>query len=140
MPPPPGPLQPGQPPLPPPGFVRINARHKISTSWTPPQITLDGHPVPMVQGQATIPVIPGTHLVAGHGQWLWKYGRAELPVQVASGQTVDVFYALPVATFVKGAIGFEPVKAPGKWALALLLLVLIGIPTLLVVLAAVLAS
>ncbi|NYG59659.1 hypothetical protein BJ980_002582 [Nocardioides daedukensis] len=96
-------------------------------------------PVALFQGQQVVPVVPGNHLVAGHGQWMWQYGRAELPVHVQQGQTVDVHYKLPMITFMKGAIGFGPVKAPGKLALVLLLTAIIAIPVLLI-LVGVLAS
>lgn len=71
---------------------------------------------------------------------MWKYGKAELPVQVAQDQTVDVLYALPVLTFVKGAIGFAPVKAPGKLWLVLFILAVVGGALALMIVAALLGG
>lgn len=61
------PPYPGQQQLPPPGFIRIHAKHKISTSWVPTTIANDGHLVAMNQGMQVVPVVPGPHVVTGHG-------------------------------------------------------------------------
>lgn len=128
-----------QPPPPPPGYLRVNLQGNRMLTMITPSVQVNGYPVPAQFGPNVIPMPPGVHTVSAHAQWMWRYGQASQQVHVAPGQTVDVFYAAPVLTFMSGAMGPVKQKVPGLVPFVLLLVVLllvaIGLP-----LAAILAS
>lgn len=124
------------PPPPPPGYLRLTVQGNRMLSMITPSMQIDGYPVPAQYGQNVFPVPPGPHRVSGHAQWMWRYGHAEQMVQVAPGQTVEVFYAAPALTFISGRIGFEKQRTPGLIPLVLGLVVLFGLLFGLIALAA----
>ena len=69
--------------------------------------------------------------------WLREYGQASLEVDVAPGQVVPVFYALPWHQFTRGAIGLEKQRRPGVGALVGILGGLLALVGLVVALTAV---
>ena len=109
------------PPPPPPGYLRVTVQGNRMLSMITPSIQIDGYPAPAQYGPNVYPVAPGVHQVAGYAQWMWRYGQAEQMVQVPPGQTVDVFYAAPALTFIRGRMGFERQRTPGLLALVLVL-------------------
>ncbi|MCR1780934.1 hypothetical protein KVF89_00175 [Nocardioides carbamazepini] len=121
-----------QPPPPPPGYLRVNVQGNRLLTMITPSVQVNGYPVPMRFGPNVVPMPPGVHTVSAHAQWMWRYGQASQQVQLAPGQTVDVFYAAPVLTFMSGAMGFTKQRVPGMLAfvllLVVLLLVVIGLP------------
>ncbi|WP_436699627.1 hypothetical protein [Nocardioides sp. BYT-33-1] len=127
------------PPPPPPGYLRVNVQGNRMLTMITPSVQINGYPVAARYGQNVYPMPPGVHTVSAHAQWMWRYGQASQQVQLAPGQTVDVFYAAPVLTFIAGAMGFTKQKVPGMLAfvllLVLLLLIVVGLPV-----AAILAS
>jgi hypothetical protein len=110
---PPGPPPAAGPPLPPPGYLRLTIQGNVLLSMVTPTVTVDGYRVPVRYGENVIPVVPGPHLVEGFGQWLWRYGQAEQQVTVFQGQVVELWYAAPALTFLKGALGPRPQRIPG---------------------------
>ncbi|GAA3683125.1 hypothetical protein GCM10022237_47300 [Nocardioides ginsengisoli] len=113
------------PPPPPPGYLRLHLQGNRMLSMITPSIHIDGYPVPARYGENVYPVVPGQHAVAGHAQWMWRFGHATQAFQVAPGQTVDIFYAAPALTFLSGRIGFEKQRTPGLVALIALFAVLL---------------
>ncbi|TNM39760.1 hypothetical protein FHP29_12930 [Nocardioides albidus] len=122
------------PPPPPPGYLRVTVQGNRMLTMITPGVQVNGYPVPVQFGPNIIPMPPGVHTVSAHAQWIWRYGQASQQVRLAPGQTVDVFYAAPVLTFLKGAMGPTKQKVPGVVAFVLLLaavlLVAIGLPVL----------
>lgn len=120
------------PPPPPPGYLRINLQGNRMLTMITPSVQVNGYPVPAQFGPNVVPMPPGVHTVSAHAQWMWSYGQASQQVQVAPGQTVDVYYAAPVLTFMRGAMGFTKQKVPGLVPFVLvivfLMLLLIGVP------------
>ncbi|GAA1535047.1 hypothetical protein [Nocardioides humi] len=121
-----------QPPPPPPGHLRITLQGNRMLSMITPSVQINGYPVPARYGPNVYPMPPGVHTVSAYAQWMWRYGGASQQVQLAPGQTVDVFYAVPVLTFMAGAMGPTKQRTPGMLAFVLLLVVLvlivIGLP------------
>lgn len=83
---------------------------------TPPRATLNGQEVRLKWGDNQVPVAPGQYQLHVYVPYLWHIGKADLPVQVAPGQTATVFYAAPWFTTQAGAMGYQPVEAPGRTA------------------------
>ncbi|WP_197429804.1 hypothetical protein, partial [Auraticoccus cholistanensis] len=61
--------------------------------------------------------------VASH--WMRRYGEASIDVDVAPGQTVDVYYAAPFHQWSTGSIGTTPQKRKGTGVLVALLSVVV---------------
>lgn len=128
--PPPPPPNGGPPP--PGGVINLTVQGSVLTnSMVPPTLTINGHRVDLPQsGSRQIPAPAGMHHLQVASQWLRTYGQAELTVQVAPGQRVDVFYAAPFHQFATGNLGFEPQAKKGKGCLigllAVLALIVIG--------------
>jgi hypothetical protein len=85
----------------------------ISSGLVPPKVSVNGYKVGTGYGANLLPVYAGRNHVDVEMQWLLTYGRAALDVDVAPGQTVEVWYAAPWHQFTKGAIGLERQKRPG---------------------------
>ncbi|MFD6444593.1 hypothetical protein ACFWEJ_05815 [Promicromonospora sp. NPDC060204] len=108
----------------------------LTTNMVPPRLTIDGWPAPLpVTGTRKIPIWSGRHHLQVHSQWLRQYGHAALDIDVAPGQTLDVFYAPPHQNFYdQGAIGHGPQVRRGRgvmiatWTMiSLLLLAVVGL-------------
>ena len=112
------------------GWIELTIEGSASTlGLRPARVFVDRQSVTTVRGRNLIPVPPGRHHIDVQ---IWApeiFGQAKIEVEVAAGQTVPVWYAAP-RTFMGGAIGLEPQRAPGRWfnyaVLAMLLLVVIG--------------
>jgi hypothetical protein len=77
-----------------------------------PRAIINGHEIKLTWGDNFIPAPPGVHEITVYIQYLWKFGQATITVDNTNGAP-QIFYAAPVINFIKGAIGFEPQKAPG---------------------------
>jgi hypothetical protein len=114
------------------GQLVVNVRKPfgpLSSSMTSPNVKIDGYPAPARWEQNVYPIAAGRHQVQGSTNYLWEFGRAELLVDIAPGQSVEVHYSSPVITFMAGRMGFEPQPRPGMpvfW-------VLLAIPILIIV-------
>jgi hypothetical protein len=114
-----------QPPFPPqqpypPGQLVLNLRKPSgwgSASMMTPQVKIDGFPAPVRWEQNAFPVVPGRHQVEAATTYLWQFGHASLPVDIAPGQSVEVHYSSPLITFMSGRMGFEPQPRPGAVAM-----------------------
>lgn len=84
-----------------------------SASMITPLLAIDGFTVPSVWERNVIPVPVGRRHLTAQSSYLWTYGRAELDVDVAPEQTVEIHYAGPLITFMSGRMGFEPQKRGG---------------------------
>jgi hypothetical protein len=79
-----------------------------------PVVVVDGRPVGASWGRNAWQVPAGVRQVDVAQSYLWTYGRASQPVDVAPGGTSEIFYSGPMATFgFGGAIGTEPQRRPG---------------------------
>jgi hypothetical protein len=102
-----------------------------------PVVTIDGHPAGAAWGRNSFSVPAGVRQVDVAQSYMWTYGRASQPVNVAPGGTSEIFYSGPMATFgFGGAIGSEPQKRPGT-GLFIGLMVVVGVCLLLIVVLAV---
>jgi hypothetical protein len=63
-------------------------------------------------GQNHLPAPIGQHLIEIWVPYLWKFGRASMTVDNTHG-TPQVYYAAPVWSWMRGAIGTSEVKSPG---------------------------
>ena len=91
-----------------------------------PAITIDGYPVAGVWGRNLIPLAPGRHQVHVHTPYFLpsRVGPADLTVDVAPGQTLELEYRSPVVVFMSGAMGPPPQKYNGMWAIIVIYIVL----------------
>jgi hypothetical protein len=116
-----------QPPI---GWIRMTVDgNGFTANMISPKITLNGYPVRAPYGESVHPVPPGPWKVEATCQWWRQYGQAALDVQVAEGQTVDVFYAPPWHQFTGGRMGTTRQRRPGGISLltmAFVLLVLVA--------------
>ena len=119
----------GPPPPPahqPAGWIRLTVQgNALTSNMVTPSVRLNGYPVQGAYGASVHPVPPGPWHVDVHCQWLRQYGQAALDVQVADGQTVDVFYAPPWHQFASGRIGLEPQPRPGLGLFLVLMAVVV---------------
>ena len=112
------------------GWIRLTVQgNGLSANMISPKIRLNGYPVPAAYGESVHPVPPGPWRVEATCQWIRRYGEAALDVQVADGQTVDVFYAPPWHQFTDGRMGLTRQQRPGALVFALIM----GLMTILVV-------
>ena len=130
---PPGNLPPGQLVM---NFRQLSGMFQMGAT---PMLTIDQWQVPVRLGQNVIPIPPGRHLIQAKTQYLFAYGAAQTEIEVAPGQQVELFYAQPMLTFVKGAIGFTPQKPPAMGCM-IAILVTLGLCLVAVILVAVLAG
>jgi hypothetical protein len=97
------------------GQLSVNTRYHWLTfmlSAFAPKATINGHPVKLAWGQNHLPAPPGRHLIEIWVPYLWSLGRASMTVDNTHG-TPQVYYAAPVWTWMRGAIGTSEVKSPG---------------------------
>ncbi len=122
------------------GELVINLRKPVGAmGMISPLVTIDGHPAPSSWGRNSFVVPAGSHQVDVAQSYLWTYGRAALGVGVAPGTSVDVYYAGPMATFMRGAIGLAPQRRPAQ-GFFIGILVFVAVVLLIGVLAAVLGN
>lgn len=98
---------------PPPAFLRLHLQGSILTAFVTPSVFIDGYRLPAKYGDNVFPIQPGDHVVSAHGQSLFKYGNAQQQISAAPGQEIEVWYAAPALTFLKGAMGPTKQKVPG---------------------------
>ena len=117
-------------------WIRLTVQGSAFTSnMLSPRVRLNGYPVVSKYGENVFPVPPGRWHIDVDCQWLRTYGQAAIDVDLAEGQSVDVYYASPYHQFTTGRIGFDRQRRPGGTAFALLL----GIPLAVVVIVLVLS-
>ena len=104
-----------------------------------PVVTIDGYPVPTQWGRNAIPAPAGVRQLSVASNYLWTYGRAEAPVTVEPNRSVEVFYAGPLFTFIRGALASTPPARPGRTGFVALMAVL-GLLVVLAIFGAVLAA
>ncbi len=86
----------------------------LTNNMVPPRVLINGHHVQVpTSGTTSVPAPPGHHHIDVSLQWLRTFGQAQLDVQLAPGQSVDVFYAPPHHQWATGALGFEPQQRKG---------------------------
>lgn len=78
-----------------------------------PVIEINGQRVGNAWGRQVIPLQPGQYHLHVHVPYLWPLGKADLPVNVYAGQTVELEYRAPLIAFIGGALGAPPQKWPG---------------------------
>jgi hypothetical protein len=91
-----------------------------------PVIEINGYRVAAVWGRTMIPVPPGRHQVHVHTPYFLpsRVGPADVTVDVAPGQVVEMEYRSPLVVFLRGALGAPPQKYPGMVAMIVLYAVL----------------
>jgi hypothetical protein len=91
-----------------------------------PVVEINGYRVPAVWGRNMIPVPPGRHQVHVHTPYFLpsRVGPADVTVDVAAGQLVELEYRSPLVVFLGGALGAPPQKYPGMVAMIVLYAVL----------------
>jgi hypothetical protein len=77
-----------------------------------PKATINGHPVSLSWGQNLLPAPVGRHEIEIWVPYLWKFGKASTAIDNTYG-TPQLYYAAPVWTWMRGAIGTSEVKSPG---------------------------
>lgn len=119
-------------PLPPPAFLRLHVQSNPMITLIDPKVLINGYPMPVRNGDNVLPIIPGTHRLEIYAQWVWRYGQAERRLDLVSGQTVELWYAPPVLTFLRGALGETKQRHPGTVALVCALVVFLLVVGLMV--------
>ncbi|GAA4378972.1 hypothetical protein [Nocardioides caricicola] len=110
------------------GWIRLTTQGNWFTSNAiTPYVRLNGYQVANRYGENVHPVPPGRWHVEAHCQWLREYGQASYDVDVAAGQTVDVFYAPPFHQFARGRMGptSQPRRGLATFVLLMVLVVLV---------------
>jgi len=139
------PGQPNQQPQPygggPTGELVLNLRKPFGAmGMITPVVAIDGHPAGATWGRNAFQVPAGVRQVDVAQTYMWTYGRASTPVNVAPGRVSEIFYSGPMATFgFGGAIGTEPQRRPGT-RLFIGLMVFLVVVVLLAVLAGVVGN
>ncbi len=77
-----------------------------------PRAIMNGGTVQLNWGDNAIPAPPGRYEVTVYVPYLWKVGKATTVVD-NSAMSPTLYYAAPVWTFQRGAIGFTPQEHPG---------------------------
>jgi hypothetical protein len=92
-----------------------------------PNVAVDGYPVAANWGRVVIPVQPGQHRLDVHTPYFLppKVGPADLMVNVAPGQTVELEYRSPLIAFARGSLGAPPQKYNGMWLLIVMSVILV---------------
>jgi len=88
----------------------------MTSNLIAPTLTIDGYlaPVP-VSGTRQIPIMSGRHHLRVHSQWMRRYGHAAIDIDVAPGQSLEVFYAPPYHQFSDdGSMGLTPQTRKGR--------------------------
>lgn len=104
-----------------------------------PIATIDGYPARVTWGRNEFPAPAGPRRVQLSCTYMWEFGRASDIVPVEPNSRVEVFYAPPMLTFLRGRIGPVEQKRPGVVPLVVLL-ALIALMVVLVIIGAVLDS
>lgn len=100
------------------GYLRIFTKYHWLTFMLAafsPKATINGHEVRLKWGENVLPAPLGVHQIEVHVPYLWKFGKASLVVDNTQG-VPDIYYAAPVWTWAKGAIGPQPQNPPGVTA------------------------
>ncbi|MGL4743075.1 MAG: hypothetical protein ACRCXL_01610 [Dermatophilaceae bacterium] len=119
------------------GTIRMTIQgSELTTNIVPPTVHVNGHQLVSRFGVMDVPVWAGRNRVEVYSQWMRRYGQATLDIDVAPGQVVPVFYAMPWHQFTTGSIGFEKQKRRGAGALFGIIGGLVGLILLVVLLAA----
>ncbi|MGL5850764.1 MAG: hypothetical protein ACRCZD_08285 [Phycicoccus sp.] len=125
----------GEPPAQ--GTIRMTVQgSELTTNFVPPTVHVNGHQLVSRFGVTDVPVWAGRNRVEVYSQWMRRYGQATLDVDVAPGQVVPVFYAMPWHQFTTGSIGTTKQKRRGAGALFGIAGGLVGLVLLVVLLAA----
>ena len=84
--------------------------HALTSNPVSPSLTIDGHTAPtVVAGTTAIPIVSGRHQLRASSWWLVRFGHAAIDVDIAPGESVEVFYASPYQQLVRrGSIGLTP--------------------------------
>lgn len=102
-----------------------------------PEVRIDGFPAGATWERNSFTVPAGRRQLLVQSHYLWAFGQAQIAVEVGPGQTVELYYASPLITFIGGAIGYQPQERPGKLfflvVMSLLALFLVGVILLAVV-------
>lgn len=115
------------------GTIRMTVQgSELTTNLVPPTVLVNGHRLSSRFGTMDVPVWAGRNRVDVHAQWMRRYGEASLEFDVAPGQAVPVFYAMPWHQFTHGSMGFEKQKRRGLGVLLAIVAVPIAIVALLV--------
>lgn len=86
-----------------------------------PKATIDGYPAPVRWGRNEFPAPAGPRRVQLSCTYTWEYGQASDTVPVEPDRRVEVFYAPPMLTFLRGRIGPVEQQRPGRTAMLLML-------------------
>ena len=128
---------PQQPSFAPDALLKFTVQgHALTTNPVPPKLTIDGYAAATAApGTTHIPIMSGRHQLKVSAWWLLRFGHAVLDVDIAPGETVEVFYATPHHQFVRqGSLGLTPQDRKGLVGLVTLLVVIMavvfGLPTI----------
>jgi hypothetical protein len=89
--------------------------NRFTASLIPPQVYVNGWPLPKKYGKSAVPIPAGRCRVDAVAQWTKQYGRASMEFTINPGQFVPVFYAPPSHVFSDGAIGHVKHRRRGLW-------------------------
>jgi hypothetical protein len=102
-----------------PGRLRLHVQGTMLFSFVTPTVKLNHEFLPVKYGDNEFPVLPGQHQLHVYTDWIWKYGRVSRPVEVRTGDTVELWYAAPAVTFLAGRLGTSKQRHAGLVGLLL---------------------
>lgn len=125
-----------RPPQAPPAYLKLTLQGNILLAMVTPSAYLDGQPLPVKYGENVFAIHPGDHLVAAHAQSFFAYGRAEQQISAEPGQVVELWYAPPAVTFLKGRMGATRQKIAGMTGFLVGIAAIVALTLVIVALAA----
>ena len=97
-----------------------------------PLATIDGYPAQVQWGHNEFTAPAGPRQVQLSCTYMWEYGRASDTVPVQPSSRVEVFYAPPMLTFMRGRVGPVEQQRPGRIGVIAILVVLLIVAALIV--------
>ena len=109
-----------------PGELHLHVQGNMMFSFVTPTVKLNHEFLPVQYGQNVYPVVPGQHQLRIYTDWIWKYGQVVRPVEIRTGEAVELWYAAPALTFLSGRLGETRQRHAGLLALLLGLLLIVA--------------
>ena len=109
------------------GELRLHVQGSTLWAFVAPTVKLNHEFLPVKYGENVYPIVPGDHTLEIFGEWMWKYGKVSRPLEVRSGETVELWYAAPALTFLGGRLGETRQRHAGALGLVLFLVLAVAL-------------
>ncbi|GAA1476945.1 hypothetical protein GCM10009623_13910 [Nocardioides aestuarii] len=110
-----------------PGELRLHVQGTMLFSFVTPTVMLNHEFLPVKYGENVFPVLPGSHQLHIHTDWIWTYGKVRRPVEIRTGESVELWYAAPALTFLPGRLGVGKQRHAGLVGLVVFLVLVVAL-------------